>query len=103
MVEVGVVVGNELGRYAQWDVHRCVVLTEVLEITVGFKLHNPKGLASPDLVHKTCGSIATPRATTITFLTVLELIGAVPNTKGLDGYELVVLGVGEPSGGNVVG
>ena len=101
--EVLIVVGDKLGGYSQEYVCRRVVLAQVLEVAVGSKLDITKGVAGPNLMHKTSGRVAAPRAASIALLVELELLRAVPDAKGLDGGELVALCVGKACGGNVVG
>ena len=83
--------------------HWGIVLPEVFKVNVGGELCVSKGFACPDLVHKACRGIPTPRASAISFVVVSVMLSSIPDTKGLNGSELVALGVGAPSDGKVEG
>ena len=101
--KVCIVVRNELGRYPKQNVHWGIVLPEAFKITGGSRLNVSQGIASPDLVHEPSSSISAPGASPITLLVEFELLGAIPDTEGLDGSELIALSAGEPPGGKVEG
>ena len=76
---------------------------QVVKVSICSKLCITKSFACPNLVHKASSSITTPRASAISFLVVSVLLSPIPDTKGLDGAQLIALCGSQPSGGEVVG
>ena len=101
--EVCVIVGYELGRYPEQDVHGGIVFPQVVQINISSTLSISQGFTGPDLMHQAGGGFPAPWASPISLLVELELLGPIPDAEGLDCGQLVALCGGESLGGKVEG
>ena len=102
LVEVRVVLRNKLRRNAEQYVGWSVMLSYLVEVRVGLLLSSSKSFAGPCLVDNASGIRSTPRAAAISLAIELQLLGIVPDTKRLEGNEVVSLSLGKPLGVLVV-
>ena len=81
LVEVGVILRDHLGWYAEQYVERSVVFSYPVEVWVGLLLDGSECLARPSLVDNASSFRSTPGAASIAFAIEFLLFGIVPNTK----------------------
>ena len=85
LVEVGVILRNELRRYAEQNMHWSVVFSDAIQVRVCLLLGTGKSFAGPCLVDDASSLRSTPRAASVSLTIKLQLLGIVPDALRLDG------------------